>query len=352
MEEGEYARVAIARSRFTLFAAATIASAGIALVALPVAPAGAAPRPTLAQAQQQVHDLDIKAGAATEAYNQARIALDAAKNRAAGAQADVDRQKVRVAQVQRSLAVLAASAYRNGGTDALVALVNTNDPKAFIDQATSLDQIARGQAASLLTMRTERKRLASAEQTLKDQLSAAAAIERQTSSAKSTIEATLAEQSRILSSLRAEDRARLAALQAVENARATRDRALPVNIDYSGSASGRAGAALQEAYRQIGKPYVYGGAGPNSFDCSGLTAWAFGHAGIALPHSAADQYNYGFHVPPSALQPGDLVFFSEGGYIGHVGIYVGSGNMIDAPHSGSYVGVRPLYSGLIGGTRL
>ena len=351
MEEGEYARVAIARSRFTLFTVTSIASAGIALAALPLTPANAAPRPTLAQAQQQVHDLDVKAGAATEVYNEARIALDNAKKKSAGAQAEVDRQRARVAKVQQSLSALAASAYRSGGTDAIVALVNTNDPKAFIDQATSLDQIARGQASSLLTMRTERKRLASAEQSLKDQVNASAALERQASSAKATIDSTLAAQQRILSSLRAEDRARLAALQAAENARASRFRPAAA-FSYNGPASGRAGAALQEAYRQMGKPYVYGAAGPDSYDCSGLTMWAFGHAGISLPHSAAAQYNYGVHIPPSALQPGDLVFFSEGGYIGHVGIYVGGGNMIDAPHSGSYVGVRALYPGLIGGTRI
>jgi cell wall-associated NlpC family hydrolase len=103
---------------------------------------------------------------------------------------------------------------------------------------------------------------------------------------------------------------------------------------------------------QIGKPYVWAGAGPDSYDCSGLTMWAFAHVGISLPHSAAGQYGYGTHVPVSQLQPGDLVFFADGGYIGHVGIYYGNGEMVDAPHSGSTVGIHALYGGLVGGTRL
>ena len=115
--------MAWSRSRFTLFATTTIASAGLVLVALPVTSASATPRPTLAQAQQKVHDLDIKAGAATEAYNQARIALANAKKKSAGAQSEVERQLAKVAKVQRSFGALAASAYRNGGTGSIVALV-------------------------------------------------------------------------------------------------------------------------------------------------------------------------------------------------------------------------------------
>jgi cell wall-associated NlpC family hydrolase len=113
-----------------------------------------------------------------------------------------------------------------------------------------------------------------------------------------------------------------------------------------------AGGAVEEARRELGKPYQYGGSGPNSFDCSGLTAWAWGHAGHSLPHSAAAQYDVTTHIPISALQPGDLVFYGSPPH--HVGIYVGGGQMINALHSGTNVEYDSIYmeGDLIGGGRV
>ena len=91
---------------------------------------------------------------------------------------------------------------------------------------------------------------------------------------------------------------------------------------------------------QLGKPYSYGAAGPSSYDCSGLAMAAYASAGVGLPHSAAAQFHYG--VPVSALVPGDLVFSYSGP--GHVGVYIGNGNMIDSPHAGSYVRYDPASS--------
>src|SRR5262245_53919046 len=88
------------------------------------------------------------------------------------------------------------------------------------------------------------------------------------------------------------------------------------------------------ARTQLGVPYVYGGASPSGFDCSGLVMWVYGRLGIHLPHNAAALYGVGRPVPRSALRPGDLVFFSG---LGHVGLYIGRGRMIHAPHSGAQV---------------
>ncbi|HEX9529517.1 MAG TPA: NlpC/P60 family protein, partial [Acidimicrobiales bacterium] len=125
----------------------------------------------------------------------------------------------------------------------------------------------------------------------------------------------------------------------------------PGGSDYGPVPAG-AGGAVEEAKRQLGKPYAYGGAGPDSYDCSGLTMWAWGHAGVSLPHSAADQYSVTTHIPVSALQPGDLVFYGSPPH--HVGIYVGSGQMIDALHSGTNVEYDSIYmeGDLIGGGRV
>lgn len=110
----------------------------------------------------------------------------------------------------------------------------------------------------------------------------------------------------------------------------------------AGSATGQAIVAAAAA--QSGKPYVYASAGPNSFDCSGLVKYVFGQFGISLPHNANSQMGYGTPVSAANAAPGDLVFFLDGGYAYHVGIYAGGGQMYDAPNSGSTVGLHTIWS--------
>ena len=98
--------------------------------------------------------------------------------------------------------------------------------------------------------------------------------------------------------------------------------------------------AVNTALAQQGKPYVWAGAGPNSFDCSGLVQYAYAAAGISLPHSSRMQSTIGTPVSRADLQPGDLVFFYTP--VGHVGIYIGNGQMVHASTSGSPVKISPL----------
>ncbi len=117
-------------------------------------------------------------------------------------------------------------------------------------------------------------------------------------------------------------------------------------------ASGGAATALAAAESQIGVPYVWGGESPGrGFDCSGLTQWAWRQAGVSLPRTAAAQYDAIPHVPLSDLQPGDLLFWGYGG-ISHVGMYVGGGDIINAPETGELVRIEPIWnSGLVGAGR-
>jgi len=117
-----------------------------------------------------------------------------------------------------------------------------------------------------------------------------------------------------------------------------------------------AAAAVAAALEQLGKPYRWGATGPGSFDCSGLTRWAFARAGLALPRTSRQQWSAGAHVARSALLPGDLVFYasdpSDPGSIHHLGLYVGQGLMVHAPHTGARVRVDPLRTeGYAGATR-
>jgi cell wall-associated NlpC family hydrolase len=102
--------------------------------------------------------------------------------------------------------------------------------------------------------------------------------------------------------------------------------------------------AVAEAAKMTGKPYVFGAAGPNAFDCSGLTQYVFRKLGINLPHYADAQQHYGRAIAQSAARPGDLIFFRSGTYAYHVAIYAGNGYMYDAPTPGQSVGRHRIWS--------
>lgn len=103
-----------------------------------------------------------------------------------------------------------------------------------------------------------------------------------------------------------------------------------------------AARAVEAALKELGKPYRYGALGPSTFDCSGLTKFAYGAAGISLPHSAAAQYQSGRRVNRNQLQPGDLIFWRG---LGHVGLYIGNGKMVHAPRTGEVVTIMSIDQG-------
>jgi cell wall-associated NlpC family hydrolase len=103
-----------------------------------------------------------------------------------------------------------------------------------------------------------------------------------------------------------------------------------------------AARAVEAALTELGKPYRYGALGPSTFDCSGLTKFAYGAAGISLPHSAAAQYQSGHRVNRNQLQPGDLIFWRG---LDHVGMYIGNGKMVHAPRTGEVVTIISIDQG-------
>lgn len=113
--------------------------------------------------------------------------------------------------------------------------------------------------------------------------------------------------------------------------------------------AGREAVALRIALAQRGKPYVWGAAGPSAFDCSGLTSYAFHHAGFAaMPRTAAAQAAFVRRIPRSAMRPGDLVFFVRSGYVYHVGVYAGMSHgrrlILHAPYPGQHVHIEPIWT--------
>jgi cell wall-associated NlpC family hydrolase len=182
---------------------------------------------------------------------------------------------------------------------------------------------------------------------------------RQRAAARAGISSRLARQQRLYSSIKGE----IAHLIAMESARqlalrraataqfstlqAQQDAALADTAvgatastpDGSVAPPAQYGGVVGIAMKYLGTPYVWGGSSPGGFDCSGLVAYAYGQLGISLPHYTGAQWNVGVPVSSNDLQPGDLVFFNG---LGHVGIYIGGGQMIHAPHSGDVVRITPL----------
>jgi cell wall-associated NlpC family hydrolase len=321
----------------------------VAFVAVPASGALADPHISPAAARRELDRLDAQVDAAVESYDQARIQLAAAQRTAAAVQARVARAEARLRVLRKAMGGIASAAYQSGGIDSFVTLMTSADPQTFLDQATTLDQIARDQAGQLRELRGAAHRLKAEQDAARQAVEATRTVERRLASIKRDVEAKLARQQTLLDIVetRAARAARAARLAALAASRASRSSGRA----YHGSASGRAKVAVAEAYRQLGKPYRWGASGPSSFDCSGLTMWAWGHAGVSLPHSSRAQYSQGRHVSYGELQPGDLVFF--GHPIHHVGIYVGGGQYIAAPHTGDVVGFRSMSRGdYAGATRL
>jgi cell wall-associated NlpC family hydrolase len=303
----------------------------------------ATPRPSLAEVRRQVEALHHKAEQATERYNDARIALQDAERRLSQAQRRAAGQQAQVASLQSIVGAFAAASYRSGGLDHTLQLVFAKDPKQFIDRATALDALSLRQAQALRRTMMARQELHANQLAAAQQLAAVEQARTALAANKAEVQRNLRQAQSLLNSLEAEQRARLmprASRNGSGRSGASDSGASDSGATYTGPASGRAAAAVRYAYAQLGDPYEWGAAGPNSFDCSGLTMMAWRQAGVSLPHSSSQQYASGRRVARSDLQPGDLVFFYSP--ISHVGIYIGNGKMIHAPHPGDVVKIDPI----------
>ncbi|MFL6238024.1 MAG: NlpC/P60 family protein [Actinomycetes bacterium] len=304
----------------------------------------AAPARSLAEVQREVDALNAKVDRAVEAYDQARIQLSAAARRTAAAEHRLAQQARVINTQRRAMGQVAVAAYRTGGADQFVSLVTTSNPESFLDRASSLNQISTHQSDALRALQVAQLNYQQAQAVANQQLAAQKKIAASLKTQRDAIRNTLDQEQSLLSSLKADQRRRLeaaaAARAAAARARAQTQRA---HVHYNGPASGQASVAVRFAYAQLGKPYQWGATGPGSYDCSGLTMASWAAAGVSLPHSSSAQYGSGQHVSQSDIKPGDLVFF--GSPIHHVGIYIGGGNMIHAPHTGASVEIAPAFRG-------
>ena len=289
----------------------------------------AAPKPTAAQVAKRVQALRDTAEQSTERYNALREQLKSLAVRSAAARARVDAQQKRVAAARAALGQVLAETYKQGDLSGL-ALFLSDHPDAALEQSGVVATLGERRSAAVQQLRDEQAALAARAADLATQRTRIATATAELQQLRTRVTAQLKAAQKQLAQLQAGER------RAVERMLSTGD----TNITCSQAGvdlSGRAGSVLRYACAHLGDPYVWAAAGPSAFDCSGLTMRAWAAAGVSLPHNADAQSHYGTRVSPTeaALQPGDLVFFHSP--ISHVGIYIGRGLMIHAPHTGTVV---------------
>jgi len=210
-----------------------------------------------------------------------------------------------------------------GSFNPTIELLQSPDPQDFLNRASIMTQLAYQQGGTMSL-------LASAEDAANRSKQTASQEEKQATELSAAM-------SKKVSEIQAKEN--ILNSSAFSQALAIYDRtgSYP-NIAVKGDSLGE--QALRWALSRLGDMYVWGGAGPDVFDCSGLVMWAYAHVGISLTHFTGAQWNEGEHISRSQLEPGDLVFFFAD--ISHVGMYIGNGLMVDAPTFGQPVQIQPV----------
>ena len=288
--------------------------------------AGAAPQPTVTQVQQKLKQLNTRAQELDQQYDQAQQALSSASQRLAVVNEETARYLSRFDSMRVQVAQIAATAYERGSITSPEVLLTSGDPQQILNQSSILLELSSNNSAEMTAFLSAARQLAGAQQAARRTKDARAALTAKLSSQKKALRKTIAQQESLLAQL-------TPAQRATTGPGSSGGQTVG---DYKGPTSTQGEKAVEFAYDQLGCPYVFGGTGPchDGFDCSGLTqaAWAF--AGVSIERTSFEQWDSLPHVSTSALEPGDILVFDGEG---HVGIYIGGGELIDAPHSGADV---------------
>jgi cell wall-associated NlpC family hydrolase len=307
------------------------AVSGIAVYA-GAAGAGAAPQPTIAQVKAKISSLQGQVDKIGQEYDAAGQQLNAAKARLDQVTKQADRAQAQYNQARATLTAVAVAGYENSGQNSVLGVLTSGNPDAVLGQASLLLQVEgthNEMAQQFLALAGE---LTTIQQQQQRTESSVAQLTAQYGAQKKSIGKLLDTQTSLLDSLTAQQQA---AVQAAEVGGSTSSGTVTTApVTYTGPTSSQAGQAVAFAYAQLGKPYVYGATGPDSYDCSGLVQAAWAAAGVSIPRTTYEQWAALPHIPLSDLQPGDLIYYNGES---HVSIYVGNGNIIDAPHTGALV---------------
>jgi cell wall-associated NlpC family hydrolase len=293
------------------------------------------PQPSLKDLVAEATQLSNEVDSLGQQYDGLKIQLAQANSEVKTANLAASRAEAAMAGSQKAVAQLAAMGYMNGGMDPTLQMLTSGNPNLFLSQASTVQQLDDEAGMRLSTLQREQVAAQRAQTTAKEEIATANQLQTEINGKVKSIHAKL---NVLNSSAMSQAMAVFAKTGSYPNL------VLP-------EATNVGTTALRAALTQRGKPYVWGAAGPDSYDCSGLVLWAFAQEGISLPHYTGDQWNSGMHVSRADLEPGDLVFFFAD--LGHVGLYIGNGLMVDAPSTGQVVQVQPVFwDSFVGAVRI
>lgn len=271
--------------------------------------------PSTSDLTKQIKTEQDKLEVITEQFNKMNEQLKATEKQETQLAASLKPAQAALVDAGVKVNTMASSAYMSGQVGPMNAILD--GPDGMLDKMTYLDQISRDRQRDIDTYTATTQNYASRQAALK------------------TTQAKQKAQLKVITNTKKDIEGKVKTLLAKR--KAAYGRATETSSTYNGpvpNISGSAGTAVDFAYNQLGKPYVYAADGPSSYDCSGLVMAAWAAAGRSLPHNAAEQYSATSRVSRSALKPGDLVFYSG---LAHVAIYIGGGMIIHAPHTGTVV---------------
>lgn len=282
-------------------------------------------KPSLKELVAEATQLSNEVDSLGQQFDGLKIQLSHANSEVHIAKLAANRAEAAMAGSQKAVAQLAAMGYMNGGLDPTLQMLTSGNPDLFLSQASTVQQLDDEAGMRLSTLQHEQVAAERAQATAKEEIATADQLQSEINSKVTTIHTKL----NLLNSS-----AMSQAMTIFDKTGSYPNLVLP-------EATSVGTVALRAALTQRGKPYIWGAAGPDSYDCSGLVEWAFAQEGISLPHYTGSLWNSGMHISRANLEPGDLVFFFAD--ISHVGLYLGNGLMVDAPSSGQVVQVQPVF---------
>ncbi len=282
--------------------------------------------PTKEEVEAKLEELHEEASALVDEYNAAKEEYDAAKEKVEELEKQLGDEEERYEELREKVSSFASAAYMSPDLEAVTTILSVEDPADILEQSADLSYLSETQRAELEEFSNSSERLIQLKEENEELLKEAEEKKEEVEKKQKEVEEKIEEQEALLAQF--------------PDADPLTSGSSSTGGTYTGPASGNARTALDFAYAQLGKPYIWGGNGPDGYDCSGLTMRAWGAAGVSLPRTTYAQATVGTRVSYNSMQPGDLVFFYP--ELSHVGLYVGNGQMIHAPSSGRTIEVVSL----------